>query len=152
MVTAGGSMVRSLGRIIWVVIALALAGIAGVVVLGLVGLERVTAAMHEAPEASSEIMHWMDMAGLLFGLSQWGMALSVVPAILVVVVGEFGRIRSLVYWVAAGGGAAAAAPVLNGLADAAPEMAIPGTALLPILATAGFAAGVVYWALAGRSS
>jgi hypothetical protein len=145
-------MVRSIGRIIWVAIALALAAIAGVVVLGLVGLERVTAAMHEAPEASSEFMQWMDMAGLLFGLSQWGMTLSVVPAILVVVVGELAHIRSLVYWVAAGGGAVVAAPVLNGLAASAPEMAVPGTALLPILATAGFAAGVVYWVLAGRSS
>jgi hypothetical protein len=145
-------LVRSIGRIIWVAIALVLAVIVGVAVLGLVGLERVTAGMSASPETASELGWWVDGAELLLGLTQWGAALSVVPAILAVVVGELARIRSLAYWVPAGGVAAVAVPVLNGLAAGSQEMAVPGTVVLQTLATAGFAAGVAYWALAGRSS
>ena len=152
MVTVGAPVLKGIGRIIWVAIALILAVVAGIAVLGLVGLERITAAMHGPPATSGELGRWVDMATLLFGLTQWGAALSVVPAILAVVIGEVARIRSLVYWVAAGGMAAVVVPVLNGLADAAHEIVLPEAALLQILATAGFAAGVVYWALAGRSS
>lgn len=145
-------MIRSLGRIIWVVIAFVLAVIAGVVVLGFVGLERLTAATAGEAETASTLGQLLNLAEVAMGLTQWGAALSIVPAILAVVVGELARIRSLVYWVATGGIAAVAVPVIQGLAAASPEVALPATQLLQILATAGFAAGVAYWALAGRSS
>ncbi len=145
-------MIRSLGRIIWVMIAFLLAVIAGIVVLGFVGLERLTAANAGQSEAASTLEQWLNLAEVGMGLTQWGAALSIVPAILVVVIGELARIRTLVYWVAAGGLAAVAVPVMQGLAAASPDLALPATQLLQILATAGFAAGVAYWALAGRSS
>lgn len=145
-------MIRSLGRIIWVVIAFVLAVVAGIVALGFVGLERLTAATAGQAETASTLDQWLNMAEVALGLTQWGAALSIVPAILAVVIGELARIRSLVYWVAAGGVAAVAVPILQGLAAGSPEVALPATELLQILATAGFAAGVAYWALAGRSS
>lgn len=144
-------MIRSLGRIIWVVIAFVLAVIAGIVVLGFVGLERLTAATTGGTEVASTLEQWLSLADGFVGLTQWGAALSIVPAILTVVVGELGRIRSLVYWVAAGGVAAVAVPLVQGMADTS-EVLLPAAQLLQILATAGFAAGVVYWALAGRTS
>ena len=145
-------MIRSLGRIIWVVIAFVLAVLAGIVVLGFVGLERLTAATAGQTEASGTLGHWLNLAEVAMGLTQWGAALSILPAILAVVIGELGRIRTLVYWVAAGGLAAVAVPIMEGLAASSPEVALPATQLLQILATAGFAAGIAYWALAGRSS
>lgn len=146
-------MVRSIGRIVWVVIAFVLAVAAGLAVLGLVGLERMTAAMQGQPQEAGDLGLWLDLANAVWGLGQWGAALSIVPALLAVLIGEIARIRSLVYWVAAGGLAAVAVPVLSGLAASpAAELALPATTLLQILATAGFAAGVVYWALAGRRS
>jgi hypothetical protein len=145
-------VLKGIGRIVWSAIAFVLAVVAGIAVLGLAGLERLTAAMHEGREAPSELGQWVDLANLVLGLGEWGAALSVVPALLAVVVGELARIRSLVYWVAAGGVAAVAAPVLNGIATSSTETVLPAVALLQLLATAGSAAGVVYWALAGRSS
>ncbi|MEZ5922791.1 MAG: hypothetical protein R3D57_00230 [Hyphomicrobiaceae bacterium] len=144
-------MVRSIGRVIWVALALVIAVLAGAVVLGFVGLERFTAAMHDA-EPSSPLNQWMDLADVLLRVTEWGAALSILPAVVAVVIGELARIRSLVYWVAAGGVAAVAMPILHGLAAPDPSLAVPATALMQILATAGFAAGIVYWALAGRSS
>jgi hypothetical protein len=123
-----------------------------VAVPGLVRLARVTAGMTASPETASEPGCSVAGAERRPGLPPWGAALSVVPAILAVVVGELARIRSLAYWVPAGGVAAVAVPVLNGLAAGSQEMAVPGTVVLQTLATAGFAAGVAYWALAGRSS
>ena len=73
-----------------------------------------------------------------------------VPALLAVIVGEVARIRSALYWVPAGGLAIAAAPFLLRLSSPATTGALPSTALLQLLATAGFAAGLVYWLLAGR--
>jgi hypothetical protein len=146
-------VLRGLGRIVWVAVAFVLAVVAGIAVLGLVGLERVTAAMQGSAPNGDELGQWLDLVSAGLGLSEWVAALSAAPALLAVLIGELGHIRSLVYWVAAGGLAAVAVPVLNGLAaSASPDLALPASGLLQILATAGFAAGVVYWALAGRRS
>ena len=145
-------MLRSVGRIVWVAIAFMIAVIAGIAALGLIGLERVTAAIHSEPQSTGELGHWADIAYLVIGASQWTTVLSIVPALLAIVVGELARIRTLIYWVAAGGLAAVATPVLNGFATSQSNLVLPPVAMLQILATAGFAAGVVYWALAGRRS
>ncbi len=146
-------MARSIGRVVWVAIAFVLAVLSGLAVFGFVGLERVTAAMQGQPQEAGELGQWVDVANAVWGIGQWGAALSIVPALVAVLIGELARLRSLVYWVAAGGLAAIAAPVLNGLATSpAADLALPATTLMQILATAGFAAGVIYWALAGRRS
>lgn len=145
-------MLRSIGRIVWVATAFVLAVLAGIAVLGLVGLERATAVMQGRP-GTGDLGSWLELAGWAFGLTEWAAALSVVPALLAVLIGEIGHIRSLVYWVVAGGLAAVAVPILNGMAlSASSDFALPANSLMQILATAGFAAGVVYWALAGRRS
>ncbi|MFO1169992.1 MAG: hypothetical protein U1E49_03395 [Hyphomicrobiaceae bacterium] len=146
-------MARSIGRVVWVAIAFVFAVLSGLAVFGFVGLERVTAAMQGQPQEAGELGQWVDIANAAWGIGQWGAALSIVPALVAVLIGELAHIRSLVYWVAAGGMAAVAVPVLDGLAtSSATELALPATTLLQLLATAGFAAGVVYWALAGRRS
>jgi hypothetical protein len=151
MVTGGRGVLRGIGRIVWVAVAFVLAVASGLVVLALVGLERITAALNGRPDSPSGLDQWVDLANLVYGLTLWGAALSIVPALLAIVIGELARIRSLVYWVGAGGLAAVAAPVANELATSA-DVILPAVAILQLMATAGFAAGVVYWTLAGRSS
>ena len=76
-------------------------------------------------------------------------ALSILPALLVAVIGEIGRIRSWLYYVLAGGAAALSIPLLYVLVgEASAEM--PSQSFLAIFATAGFGGGLLYWLIAGR--
>ena len=89
-----------------------------------------------------------EQAALVFGIFS---ALTLVPAVLLVVVGEVARIRSAIYWVLGGGASLACVPFLTSLL-AGEAVALPTQTLLQILATSGFAGGLAYWALAGRSA
>lgn len=75
-------------------------------------------------------------------------ALTALPAVFAVVVGEVLRLRSWVYYVLTGGASLAAIPLLAGAAsNGAP--ALPASEYMTIFATAGFAGGFIYWLLAG---
>ena len=75
-------------------------------------------------------------------------ALTALPALIAVVVGEVLRVRSWIYYVLAGGAALAAIPLLAGASSTGlPE--IPAGEYMSIFATAGFAGGFTYWLLAG---
>jgi hypothetical protein len=75
-------------------------------------------------------------------------ALTALPALLAVVVGEVLRLRSWVYYVLTGGASLAVIPLLAGAsANGAP--ALPAGEYMTIFATAGFAGGFIYWLLAG---
>jgi hypothetical protein len=73
-----------------------------------------------------------------------------IPALVVVILGEVARIRSLIYYVVGGGAALAAMPLLARLGEA--SLGVPGGVLWQVFATAGFAAGFVYWLIAGRNA
>ncbi len=75
-------------------------------------------------------------------------ALTALPGLLAVIVGEVLGLRSWLYYVLAGGAALLAIPLLAGAsADGAFE-SLDG-AYMTIFATAGFAGGFIYWLLAG---
>ena len=86
--------------------------------------------------------------GMVLFAGTVGPALTALPALIAVVVGEVMRIRAWMYYVLAGGLSLAAIPIL-----AAPETAelpaILTSHTMTIFATAGFAGGVLYWLLAG---
>jgi hypothetical protein len=75
-------------------------------------------------------------------------ALTAVPAVFAVIVGEVLRLRSWVYYVLSGGAALAAIPLLAG-ASADTATALPASEYMTIFATAGFVGGFIYWLLAG---
>ena len=144
-------MLRTIGRMIWATIAFVLSGVVALAVIVLLGYEKVAATLSDGELGeASEIGRWigfLDQASTMFDMVA---GVSMVPALLAVIVGEVARIRSALYWVPAGGLAIAAAPFLLRLSSPATTGALPSTALLQLLATAGFAAGLVYWLLAGR--
>lgn len=141
-------MWRTVGRLILVPLAFILAAAAAVFVAFSLGLERITQAMHgRGPEA--------DSIDALFELLRQGIALTsaltIVPALLVVIIGEVARIRSSLFYIVGGGAALAAVPLLARFGDAA-GFVMPPAAVWQVFATAGFIGGFVYWLLAGRNA
>jgi hypothetical protein len=77
--------------------------------------------------------------------------LTLLPAVLAALIGEIARIRSILYYVIAGGAAAVLMPLIATRADMAGPAAYSGQ-YFAIIATAGFAGGFVYWLIAGRNA
>lgn len=91
-----------------------------------------------------------DLAGNLFFAFAVIPSLTLLPALGVIIAGEVLRLRSALYYVAAGGAAAAVMPLVTRPVVEGPGMSLPEPRYLAIMATAGFAAGFVYWLIAGR--
>ena len=141
---------RTVGRMIWVPCAFILAAFSGLAVLLTLGAERLVHQAHAisgSPSDQVDIMvGWLDQGVFLFSVVS---ALTLLPAVLLVIVGEVGRIRSLIYYVLGGGIAMVAVPLATRFHERS-DLPLPPATLLQLLATAGFAAGLVYWLLAGR--
>lgn len=138
----------TVGRLILIPIALLIAATVSGFVLFTLGLERITGALHG--ERSGD-----DVVIAMFDLTQQGIllatGLTLITPLLVVIVGEIARIRSAIYYVAGGGLALAAMPMLARMSESG-TVVIPETTVWQIFATAGFAGGFVYWLIAGRSA
>lgn len=146
-------MLTTIGRLIWVPVAFVISAAGTVFFLVMISKERIVEAMAGRGPDSASLMAILDLVRqgqvLLSGLT-------IIPAVLVVVVGEVARIRSVLYYVVGGGLAFAAVPVLARYGQAAPGAAIstlmPPTLVWQVFATAGFLGGWVYWFLAGRNA
>lgn len=140
-------MGRVVGRLILVPLGCLLAIVVAGGVLVTLGLERATHAMHGGPGVSQ----LEALFELLLKMRGFAWAASLLPAVLLVIVGEVVRIRSLTYYVAGSGGALAALPLFMNSAEVGKGLLEAG-ALWQVFATAGFAGGLVYWLVAGRSA
>ena len=141
-------MARAIGRIILVPIAFVLAALVTLFVIVSLGQERVVEALSARRPEELPVGAAFDLLGL--GLSLFSVY-TLLPALLVVIVGEVGRLRSALYYVAAGGAALAVVPFLTRLDQPARALEL-APAVWQVLATAGFAGGFVYWVLAGRNA
>lgn len=141
-------MLKLLGRLIMVSLGTVLAGAAAAFVLLTLGLERLTRAAHGQAFDETTIDAGLEILRAAYHLAS---AVTLLPALAVILIGEVVRIRSLIYYVLAGGAALAAIPLLARLgqmtATSSPSWQAP---VWQVFATAGFAGGLVYWALAGR--
>lgn len=139
-------VLKTIGRLIWIPIAFLIAAVASMLVLVTLGLETLTHAMHNLDEA--------DTVSAAFDVAWQGTIIAsgatLIPALLVVVVGEVVRIRSWLYYMIGGGAALAIIPLLARVDPGTMTYALP--ALWHVFATAGFAGGIVYWLLAGRNA
>ncbi|MDX2307859.1 MAG: hypothetical protein NW216_06460 [Hyphomicrobium sp.] len=141
-------MLAIIGRLILVPLGFALAAAVSLGVALMLGLEKMTAAMAGREGGFTTIEAYIELArsgtALLAGLT-------ILPALAVVIVGEVARIRSWLYYMLGGGVALGILPILARYG--APDMlAAPPAALWQVLATAGFAGGLVYWLVAGRNA
>jgi hypothetical protein len=71
------------------------------------------------------------------------------PGLLVIVVAEVLRIRSLLYYMVAGAASFVAMPFVPVVASQLP-VALTNYVFLTVMAAVGVAASIVYWAIAGR--
>jgi hypothetical protein len=141
-------MLRALGRIILLPLAFALAAVATLVVVFSLGQERVVEALSVRGPNEVPVDAIMDVLAL--GL-RFASVHSLVPALLLVIVGEAARIRSAVYYIVGGGVALAVVPLLTRMGQPAAVLEL-SPAVWQVLATAGFAGGFVYWLVAGRNA
>lgn len=146
-------IMSTIGRLIWVPIAFALSAAGTVFFLVMISKERIVEAMAGRGPDSASLMAILDLMRQAQVLSS---GLTIIPAVLVVLVGEVARIRSVLYYVVGGGLAFAAVPVLARYGHAAPGASLstlmPPTLVWQVFATAGFLGGWVYWFLAGRNA
>lgn len=140
---------KTTGRILIVIpFALLMAMFASIFVLMTLGLERATTFLHVNPigeEDPDQIFAMLDQSLMLAA------SVTLLPALLVVIVGEIARIRSFVYYVVGGGLALAAIPLLASFGQDA-ALGASQAIVWQVFATAGFAGGFVYWLIAGRNA
>ena len=142
------TVLGTIGRLVLVPIAFAVATLAALTVLFFLGLEKANAALAGDTADLTDIDAMLSLLNAGLVLTS---ALSILPALLVVVVGEVGRIRSSLYYTIGGGLTLAAAPLLAGFVDIG-TLAMPRAVVWQVMATAGFCGGFVYWLLAGRTA
>jgi hypothetical protein len=137
---------RTIGRLLLVGLSFVAAAMVALAVLLTLGLEKITHAMHGTPEGIETLEAYSSLL-----LSGWALisGVTLLPALAVVIVGEVTRIRSWLYYMIGGGLSLAVIPLMAPIGQGDPAT-MPPAALWQVLATAGFAGGLVYWLLAGR--
>ena len=143
----------TLRRVLAVAAGFVLAMIAGLITLFFLGARWAAGeASAFTPDNADEISQALNQGlGVIAFFINVAPVLTLLPAIAAVVIGEVARIRSLLYYLIAGGLAAALMPLI------ATRQEVTGSstysaAYFSIIATAGFAGGFIYWLIAGRNA
>ena len=139
---------RTVGRILWLPLAFLLSAVVTFYVIISLGQERIVQAITGRGPDETTFAAGLDLALLAFALFS---VYTILPALLLVIVGEVARIRSALYYVVGGGAALAIVPLMARLGHPQSVLDV-STAVWQVLATAGFAGGFVYWLLAGRNA
>lgn len=143
-------------RIVAVLFAFALACVTALAVLFGVGAEWAARelAAHStelsAPQGPPE-QAFLRGVGFAAFFATVAPTLSALPGLFAVIVGEVAKIRAALYYVVAGGLAMIVMPLAY-IVQNAPAEAAPSAQYLTIYGTGGFAAGLVYWLIAGRNA
>lgn len=138
---------KTLGRMLLIPLALLVSAAVSGVILVTLSLERITAALHtRGGDETVEAMFDLVNQGMLLTTG-----MTIIPALLVVFIGEIANIRSAIYYIAGGGLALAAVPLLARFSEQG-SLVLPEQMVWQIFATAGFAGGFVYWLIAGRNA
>ncbi len=141
-------MLRAFWRVIVLPIAFVLAAAATLFVIFSLGQERAVQAVTGRGPEEIPIGAVVDLVALAMRLASIH---TLVPALLLVIVGEVARIRSALYYVIGGGVALAIVPLLTRMGQPMTVLEL-SPVVWQVLATAGFAGGFVYWLLAGRNA
>ena len=140
-------IVRTIFRLFWVALAFCIAVGVGLAVLFALGAYWVGDELRAAAPNDPLLEQGAPVFGVILFTTTVAPALTLLPALLAVIIGEVLRLRSWIYYVVAGGAAVTAIPLL---AMPTGEIAsLPQGQWLGIFAVAGFAGGLMYWLLAG---
>jgi hypothetical protein len=141
-------ILKTIRRLILIPIAFLLSAVGASFVIFTLGAEKITHAMHATPAGEDTVRQMLDLAtqGSLLASG-----VTIVPALAVIIIGEVARIRSWLYYMIGGGVALGAIPLLA-LLGTTGTLGFALATLCQVFATAGFAGGLVYWLIAGRSA
>ena len=139
---------RALGRVIWLPFAFLLAAAVAMFVIVSLGQERMVQAVAGRGPDELPVTAGVDLLRLAYSLAS---VQTLIPALLLVIVGEVARIRGALYYVVGGGAALAVLPLLTRVGQPASVLEL-APVVWQVLATAGFGGGFVYWLLAGRNA
>jgi hypothetical protein len=138
-------------RTVMVAFAFAVAVTVGLITLFALALGVGVQAIAEQPPVNTdEATHVLNRSvDAPYFIGMLAEALTLLPAVVLMVIGELAKIRSWMYYVPAGAAASAAMPLLlmqrnEDYIFLAPHFAV--------LAVAGVAAGWMYWLIAGRDA
>ena len=142
-------MMRLLVLLILLPLGFLLGMLAAIGVLFTLGLERLTHALSGSQLDNQGVDFVFSILEGFIGLAG---AATVIPALLLVVIGEVARIRSWIFYVGGAGLAAAVIPMLAASGNLGTGNITQIGAIWPVFATAGFAGGFIYWLIAGRTA
>lgn len=141
-------------RMIWRTLVVAtgflLGGLTAVGMLLFLGGQELANRFSQGDDPDSVMAIVDQVIGTVMFAASLGPALTLVPALGAIVVGEVARIRSAIYYVLVGGLSVLAIPYLYETGDGI-SGAVNSHYILVFLA-AGFVGGFVYWLIAGRST
>jgi hypothetical protein len=141
-------MMRTIGRIVWLPFAFLLAALVTLYVILSLGQERIVQAVSGRGPDEVTLGAGFDLLRLA---ATFASVQTLLPALLLVIVGEVARIRSALYYVIGGGATLAVVPLMARLGEPLTVLDL-SPVVWQVLATAGFAGGFVYWLLAGRNA
>ena len=138
-------MLRSFGRLIVIPFAALMAALVTAIVIVMLGQERVIQGLGGQDISIDGVLGIGDVF-IRIAVATFSVQ-TLLPILLLIVVGEIGHINSPIYYVIGSGVAIAIIPLIarlgqTGIADA--------SSLWQLFATGGFVGGFVYWLLAGR--
>ena len=142
-------ILKTLFRWLWVVIAFAIAASIALVVLFGLGIFWLGDEIRADAGGDEFIWHTAEVFAAFFFTAAVAPALTGLPALIAIIVGEVMRIRSALYYTLAGGAALAVIPIL---ARSAENASSPVSSYMSLFAAAGFIGGFAYWALAGAQA
>lgn len=148
--TLWGGFWRLVWRVIVVSTGFCLGALAAVLMLLFTGGRELANRFSQSEDPDSAFAIVDQVIGTFMFAVSLGPALTIVPAIAAIVLGEVARIRSVIYYVLVGGLAALAIPFLYETGDG-----ISGTVnthYMIVFLASGFIGGFVYWLIAGRSA
>ena len=140
-------IVRTIFRLLWVALAFCIAAGVALAVLFALGAFWVGDELRAAAPNDPFLREGAPLFGAFYFTAAVAPALTVLPALLVVVAGEVLRLRSWIYYVLSGGAALLAVPLLATPIEELPAM--PAGQWLGFFVVAGFTGGLAYWLLAG---
>jgi hypothetical protein len=142
-------IIRTIFRMLWVVVAFFIAAGVALAVLFALGAIWAGDELRAAAPDDPMLRHGGARAiGAVLFAGTVAPALDALPGLVAVVAGEVLKLRSWMYYVLAGGASLASIPILAAPQSADPP-AIIASHYMTVFAAAGFAGGFVYWLLAG---
>ena len=144
-------ILRTIGRFIIVAIGFILALATSLIMLVLIGGRELGQGYVETVNLDPTFSLFADIWGVVLFAAALGPALTILPALAAIIIGEVARLRSVVYYTLAGGAALIALPLLYITGDGI-TAAMPNTRYMIIFSASGFVGGFVYWLVAGRKA